>query len=80
MGRTRDNAVQAIQRAAQPLGAGTLHGGFRAAGAGRLRALPAPADQFDAVVHLDQTRALRPLEHEHPWEHTEEPGTYPSGL
>ncbi|WP_029000503.1 erythromycin esterase family protein [Azohydromonas australica] len=38
------------------------------------------ADQFDAVVHLDQTRALQPLEHEHPWEHTEEPETYPSGL
>jgi erythromycin esterase-like protein len=36
--------------------------------------------QFDAVVHLDRTRALRPLESEHPWEHTEEPETWPSGL
>ena len=36
--------------------------------------------QFDAVLHLDQTRALQPLEAEHPWESTEEPETYPSGL
>ncbi|NML18590.1 erythromycin esterase family protein [Azohydromonas caseinilytica] len=36
--------------------------------------------QFDAVMHLDQTRALQPLESEHPWESTEEPETYPSGL
>jgi erythromycin esterase-like protein len=38
------------------------------------------ADQFDAVVHLDQTRALQPLEQAHPWETAEEPETWPSGL
>jgi erythromycin esterase-like protein len=38
------------------------------------------ARQFDAVVHLDHTRALQPLEPEHDWESTEEPETYPSGL
>ena len=38
------------------------------------------AAQFDAVVHLDQTRALRPLEGEHTWETTQEAETWPSGL
>jgi erythromycin esterase-like protein len=36
--------------------------------------------QFDAVVHLDTTQALRPLESELPWQHTEEPETYPTGM
>jgi len=36
--------------------------------------------QFDAVVHLDRTAALQPLESEHPWEHTTEPETYPTGM
>jgi erythromycin esterase-like protein len=37
------------------------------------------ADQFDAVIHIDETRALQPLE---PWsiEETDLPETYPSAL
>jgi hypothetical protein len=38
------------------------------------------ARQFDALVHWDVTRAVRPLDVEHPWEHAEETETYPSGL
>ncbi|HJV59364.1 MAG TPA: erythromycin esterase family protein [Albitalea sp.] len=36
--------------------------------------------QFDALVHLDATRAVRPLEHVAAPDHTEEPETYPSGM
>ena len=36
--------------------------------------------QFDALVHFDVTRAVRPLDAEHPWEHAEETETFPSGL
>jgi erythromycin esterase-like protein/predicted phosphoribosyltransferase len=35
------------------------------------------ADQFDAVVHLDETRALEPLERTAGWERGEAPETYP---
>jgi erythromycin esterase-like protein/predicted phosphoribosyltransferase len=35
------------------------------------------ADQFDAVIHLDQTRALEPLERTARWERGEVPETYP---
>ena len=38
------------------------------------------AAQFDAVVHLDVTRALRPLDLEHPWEATAEPETFQTGM
>jgi erythromycin esterase-like protein len=38
------------------------------------------ADQLDAVIHLDRTRALEPLERSAMWEHGELAGTYPSGL
>ncbi|MEW6706323.1 MAG: erythromycin esterase family protein [Pseudomonadota bacterium] len=38
------------------------------------------AAQFDAVVHWDSTHALQPLDLEHPWEHTAEPETYPTGM
>ena len=38
------------------------------------------ADQFDAVIHIDQTRALEPLEPAHGWHHAELPETFPSGL
>ena len=38
------------------------------------------ARQFDAVVHLDRSSALQPLEGEHTWEHTAEPETYPTGM
>jgi erythromycin esterase-like protein/predicted phosphoribosyltransferase len=35
------------------------------------------SDQFDAVVHLDETRALEPLERTARWEAGEVPETYP---
>lgn len=37
-------------------------------------------EQFDAVIHLDRTRALIPLEKTVPWEVGEAPETYPSGI
>jgi erythromycin esterase-like protein len=37
-------------------------------------------DQFDAVIHLDETSALEPLERSSKWEHGELPETYPSAL
>jgi len=39
-----------------------------------------PADQFDAMIHLDKTRALEPLETTSLWIAGETPETYPSGL
>jgi erythromycin esterase-like protein len=36
--------------------------------------------QFDAVIHLDETHALRPLERTPKWERGELPETYPTGL
>jgi hypothetical protein len=33
--------------------------------------------QFDLVVHLDETRALEPLDRTAPWEQGELPETYP---
>jgi erythromycin esterase-like protein len=35
------------------------------------------ADQFDAVIHIDETRALEPLERTARWEAGEAPETYP---
>jgi erythromycin esterase-like protein len=35
------------------------------------------ADQFDAVIHLDETRALEPLERTSRWDTGELPETYP---
>jgi erythromycin esterase-like protein len=35
------------------------------------------ADQFDAVIHLDQTRAVEPLERTAQWETGEFPETHP---
>jgi erythromycin esterase-like protein len=35
------------------------------------------ADQFDAVIHIDDTRALEPLERTAGWEQGEAPETYP---
>jgi erythromycin esterase-like protein len=37
-------------------------------------------DQLDAIIHLDETRALEPLERTGTWEAGELPETYPSGL
>ena len=41
------------------------------------------ADQFDAVLHFDETRAVEPLEHTPEWregEPGEVPETYPFGV
>jgi erythromycin esterase-like protein/predicted phosphoribosyltransferase len=38
------------------------------------------ADQFDAVIHIDETRALEPLERTARWERGEVPETYPSAV
>ena len=35
------------------------------------------ADQFDAVIHIDETRAVEPLERTASWEQGEVPETYP---
>ncbi len=37
------------------------------------------SDQFDAVIHLDETRALEPMERSAEWMDPEPPETYPSG-
>jgi erythromycin esterase-like protein len=37
-------------------------------------------DQFDAILHFDQTRAVEPLERTSQWERGEMPETYPSGI
>ena len=37
-------------------------------------------EQFDAVVHLDETRAVEPLDQPVAWSHEELPETFPSGL
>jgi erythromycin esterase-like protein len=38
------------------------------------------ADQFDAVIHFDETTALQPLETSSRWEAGELPETYPYGV
>jgi len=38
------------------------------------------ADQFDAVIHIDETRAVEPLERTSLWEAGEAPETFPSGI
>lgn len=38
------------------------------------------ADQFDAVFHFDETRAVEPLERSTQWEGGETPETFPSGI
>ncbi len=38
------------------------------------------ADQFDAVIHIDRTRAVEPLERTTGWEAGEPPETFPSAL
>jgi erythromycin esterase-like protein len=37
-------------------------------------------DQFDAVIHFDETRALEPLERTSHWETGEAPETYPFAI
>ena len=38
------------------------------------------AEQFDVVIHFDETQALEPLEREAQWESGEPPETYPTGV
>ena len=38
------------------------------------------SDQFDWMIHIDQTRALEPLERGVRWHHDEPPETWPSGI
>jgi erythromycin esterase-like protein len=38
------------------------------------------ADQFDAVIHIDETHALEPLDQVAAWTTGEPPETYPSGV
>jgi erythromycin esterase-like protein len=38
------------------------------------------AEQFDAVIHLDHTNALEPLERSGLWDRGEPPETFPSGI
>jgi erythromycin esterase-like protein len=38
------------------------------------------SEQFDAVIHLDETRALQPLERTSEWDEVELPESYPEGL
>jgi erythromycin esterase-like protein len=38
------------------------------------------SEQFDAILHFDQTRAVEPLERTPEWEQGEVPETYPSGI
>jgi erythromycin esterase-like protein len=38
------------------------------------------ADQFDALIHFDLTRAVEPLDRTAGWESGEPPETFPSGL
>ena len=39
-----------------------------------------PVQQFDALVHLDQTRAVEPLDGSEPHPPGEPPETWPSGV
>jgi erythromycin esterase-like protein len=38
------------------------------------------SDQFDAVIHLDHTRAVEPLERSPAWREDEAPETFPTGI
>jgi erythromycin esterase-like protein len=38
------------------------------------------ADQFDVVIHIDETSAVVPLERNSIWDEGEPPETYPSGI
>jgi len=37
-------------------------------------------EQFDAVLHFDETRAVEPLERSPHWHEAEPPETYPTGI
>ena len=38
------------------------------------------SEQFDWLLHIDETRALQPLERGAAWDHEEPPETWPSGF
>jgi erythromycin esterase-like protein len=38
------------------------------------------SDQFDAVIHVDETSAITPLDPSDAWTRHDEPETYPSGI
>ena len=38
------------------------------------------SDQFDVVLHFDETRAVEPLERDAGWEGGEAPETFPTGV
>jgi erythromycin esterase-like protein len=38
------------------------------------------SDQFDAVIHFNETRALEPMERHPQWESGEPPETFPTGV
>jgi hypothetical protein len=38
------------------------------------------SDQFDAVIHIDETRAVEPLERTVEWDEGEVMETYPTGI
>jgi len=38
------------------------------------------ADQFDAIIHIDETRAVEPLERTARWDEGEVPETFPSAV
>ena len=38
------------------------------------------SNQFDALVHFDQTRAVEPLDLDEHWQVDEAPETYPFGI
>jgi erythromycin esterase-like protein len=37
-------------------------------------------EQFDAVIHIDDTRGVQPLDRSRHWQMTEPPETFPSGV
>lgn len=39
-----------------------------------------PGEQFDAIIHIDRTTALEPLELNSVWVAAQTPETYPTGL
>ena len=38
------------------------------------------SDQFDAVIHIDETRAVAPFERTSTWEAGEVPETFPTSI
>lgn len=75
--RTDGNEHTARQKTAGASDRGDLPGGSERGSHCFAARLP---QQFDAVIHLDETQALEPLERTSHWEAEELPETYPSAL